>query len=438
MNILHKPVIWIVAGPLNIGLGPLLCRLYWRIGEIVRMRSLGILLFVLLSACSNLASTEAAESLEDAVAQARVYLVNPKNLGKVRARVRTKDPRFTPAYQLLIKDAEAALKAPLLSVTQKTQLPPSGDIHDFYSLAPYYWPNPNTQDGLPWVSRDGEINPESRSISDARAMQQMSDWVKTLAWAFYFSRDERYGKKAAQMLRTWFLNSNTRMNPHLRYAQVRPGTLELHNGIVAGAILIEVVDALGLLESSANWTENDHIAIKKWLSEYLDWLLGSPQGIQESQASNNRGNWYIAQVVIIALRVGKPLLAEGWLVEALNRIPSQIQPDGQQPAELKRVQAIHYSAYNLEALYALAAMAERREIDLWMAHNTRLSVGLDFVLAYGTGQPWGNTVQTIEPSRLMPLLGQAWQAYRDPSYQSQRQALPGTAQHRSSLLHPGF
>jgi hypothetical protein len=406
----------------------------------MRMRLFGFLIFLLLGACNNFALVEAAEGSEDAVAQARVYLVNPTYLGKVRSRIKAGDSRFTPAYGLLIKDADAALKAPLLAVTQKTQLPPSSDPHDFYSLAPYYWPNPSTPDGLPWLARDGEVNPQSRDIPDAKSLQHMSDWVSTLAWAFYFSRDERYAKKASQMLRTWFLNSKTRMNPHLRYAQVRPGTpdSQLYNGIIAGATLVELVDALGLLESSKNWTADDQKAMKKWLGDYLDWLLGSPQGIQESQAPNNRGNWYMAQVAIIALRIGKSFLAEGWLIEALNRIPGQIQTDGQQPAELKRVQAIHYSTYNLEALYSLAAMAERRQINLWMAHNTRLSVGLDFVLAYGTGQPWGNTVQTIESSRLIALLAQGWQNYRDPSYQSQMKALPSSAQHRTNLLYPGF
>src|SRR4051812_27315839 len=58
-------------------------------------------------------------------------------------------------------DADAALKAPLFTVTSKTRVPPSGDKRDYMSLGPYWWPNPETSDGLPYVRRDGMVNPES-------------------------------------------------------------------------------------------------------------------------------------------------------------------------------------------------------------------------------------------------------------------------------------
>ena len=55
---------------------------------------------------------------------------------------------------------EAALNAGPFSVVRDKRLASSGNPHDYSSIAPYFWPNPNTLDGLPWIQRDGEINPE--------------------------------------------------------------------------------------------------------------------------------------------------------------------------------------------------------------------------------------------------------------------------------------
>jgi hypothetical protein len=45
------------------------------------------------------------------------------------------------------------------SVTDKKVIGPGAGIHDYNSMAKYYWPS-NTQTGCPYVVRDGESNPE--------------------------------------------------------------------------------------------------------------------------------------------------------------------------------------------------------------------------------------------------------------------------------------
>jgi hypothetical protein len=34
------------------------------------------------------------------------------------------------------------------------------------SLAPYWWPDPKSPNGLPYIRRDGERNPEIKQITD--------------------------------------------------------------------------------------------------------------------------------------------------------------------------------------------------------------------------------------------------------------------------------
>jgi hypothetical protein len=45
------------------------------------------------------------------------------------------------------------------SVTDKKVVGPGAGIHDYNSMAKYYWPS-NTKDGCPYIVRDGESNPE--------------------------------------------------------------------------------------------------------------------------------------------------------------------------------------------------------------------------------------------------------------------------------------
>ena len=74
--------------------------------------------------------------------------------------MRAADARTRPAWTAVETAAGAALSAGPFSVTDKAVVPPSGDKHDDMSQAPYWWPNPATPNGLPYVQRDGERNPE--------------------------------------------------------------------------------------------------------------------------------------------------------------------------------------------------------------------------------------------------------------------------------------
>jgi hypothetical protein len=93
---------------------------------------------------------------------------------------------------LLRRAADRVVGAGPFSVLDKTALPPSGDQHDYYSVGPYWWPNPNTPDGLPYVQRDGEINPRFRDNTyDFAALDQMAKAVGLLGVAAYATDDTR-------------------------------------------------------------------------------------------------------------------------------------------------------------------------------------------------------------------------------------------------------
>jgi hypothetical protein len=125
-------------------------------------------------------------------------------------------------HDRILKLAEQALTLKPPVITDHVATNSAGGLHDFFSQADYEWPNPNTTNGLPYVGRDGESNPDVFSFH-RMAMRDMKDAVAALAAAYALTGDDKYVKKSAELLRGFFLDEKTRMNPNLNFAQAALG-----------------------------------------------------------------------------------------------------------------------------------------------------------------------------------------------------------------------
>ena len=375
------------------------------------------------------------------------YCLDPQTLANNRKRVRAGDPALAPAVDALRAEAEEALAAGPFSVTDKAVPAPSGDHHDYVSFGTYWWPDPDAPDGLPYIRRDGERNPEF--LDDARAdtprLRRMGAAVETLAQARYLlAGTERYAEHAAALLRAWFVASETRMNPHLAYGQAIPGRVTGRGiGIIDTSRLVHLVDAVGLLEGDGAWTAGDRGGLIAWFEAYLDWLLTSSHGQDERATTNNHGTWYDAQVASFALLVGREDVAGEVLAEVpARRIDPQIAPDGRQPEELARTRALSYSIFNLSALCCLAAMGEGVGVDLWgyrSPNGASIRAAIDWLLPYAdAARAWPYPqLDPVDRLDLLPILYQARRAYGDARYHRAIEALEAqrVAAHRATLLY---
>lgn len=302
------------------------------------------------------------------------------------------------------------------SVVNKTSIPPSGDLHDYLHPAPYSWPNPNNPDGLPYIFKDGERAPGTRLYEkesekyDRTSLQRMFDETTILSLAYFFTGQLQYAEKAVSFIRTWFVDENTRMNPHLKYAQIQPG-VNNDKGSCLGLIETKdfyfFLDAVRMVSKSGFWTEADENAMKAWCREFLYWLINSEQGKRERQVQNNHGLCYDLQVASLAAYLNDLSVLYDISITASARLMEHIDIKGRQPRELKRKVAFHYCAFNLQSWLNIAFLLENTiGYDLWhFSPGGRGSIekALHWLLPYYKEEWPYKQIEKFDRERLIPL-----------------------------------
>ncbi|REL38594.1 hypothetical protein DYD21_01190 [Rhodohalobacter sp. SW132] len=237
----------------------------------------------------------------------------------------------------------------------------------YLSLACYWWPDPDSKDGTPYIRKDGEVNPETRSDkSDLPKMIEMAQRVETLTNAYKMSGEEEFADKAIEQLLTWFVDDNTAMYPHLDHAQMVKGRNSGRSyGVIDTWWLIRVIESIPVLRYSDYWNIEIEQGLRAWFTHYLNWLRNSDFGQTEMQSKNNHGTWYDLQVVTFARFVDQNDFAIHHMEEITrSRIARQISLSGRQKYETRRPRPLHYSIYNLSGLMKLALHGNDLEVDL--------------------------------------------------------------------------
>mgnify|MGYP001243559158 FL=1 len=363
----------------------------------------------------------------------RLFLWSWTALQNAKSLAADGDPSVQPAIDRLQSEVNNALEFEPATVMSKELVPPSGDKHDYMSQGPYWWPDPDQPDGLPYIRRDGEVNPEVESL-DSRKQGRMIAALETLALGWYFFDNAKAADRGTQLIRTWFIDPETRMNPHLEYGQGIPGHCDGRGiGIIDTASYCRLIEAIGLLEVSGAITDMDRSDLLMWMKAYRDWLVASDKGRDEARACNNHGTWYDAQLCALAHYTGDPRIVAKVAEEAKeHRIATQIEPDGSQPKELARTLSQSYTTMNTIGFMTIARYAEATDIDLW-SYETNDGRGIrkavDFLVPYVVnGERWTwQQITDFDQTSLVPLLKRAAIGFNDPSYLDLIQFLPEDA-----------
>ena len=237
---------------------------------------------------------------------------------------------------------------PIKTVTSFPSPKSPGGPHDFFSEADYWWPNPKNPTG-PYIQIDGKSNPDN--FNDHRkAMIALSIQMPALTSAWLLTGDQRYGKRAADFLRAWFIDPATVMTPSLEYSQGVHGISTGRSfGIIDTLQLVEVARAASLLAKLLSLAEQK--ALIAWFSDYLHWMKSSDKGITEGKAKNNHAVCWALQVAEFARLTGDTAARNEVAAQFKDVfVPDQMAQDGSFPQELARTKPYSYSIFNFDVM----------------------------------------------------------------------------------------
>jgi Alginate lyase len=257
----------------------------------------------------------------------------------------------------ILAAANLYLSDPPVTITAFPPPPSSaGGLHDFYSQADYFWPDPANPKG-PYINRDGQSNPANFD-EHRRVMVALSIRMPALTAAWLLTGDKRYATCAANHLRAWFVTAATRMNPNLQYAQAVQGVSTGRSyGIIDTLHLVEVARAASFLTASVMSSE-DMSATRAWFAAYLDWLTTSDRGHQERDTTNNHAMCWALQAAEFARFTGNTAVREDVYRRYREILLNQLAPDGSFPRELARTKPYSYSIFNFDVMATLCQSLE--------------------------------------------------------------------------------
>lgn len=287
----------------------------------------------------------------------------------------------------ILADAAWAMKQKPITVTAHYSSRSAGGIHDFFSEADYFWPDPQNPDG-PYINRDGMTNPDN-FIEHRKAMIRFSKIIGALSSAYILTGKDIYIKHAVSHLKAWFVDSKTLMNPSLLFAQAVKGRFTGRNyGIIDTIHLMEVAQGTSVMEKSNAFDKETLTAVKKWFSDYILWLNTSKPGIQEKTVKNNHATCWAMQVASFAKLCGDENMLDSIRNNFRNNLlPNQMAVDGSFPLEMARTKPYGYAIFNLDAMTMLCHILSTEKENLWKFETSdgkSIKKGIEFLYPFIT------------------------------------------------------
>jgi Alginate lyase len=284
------------------------------------------------------------------------------------ALAQSRAPKFDVAsfdHARVLQAAKQYLTEAPITITAAKSPRSAGGLHDFFSEGDYWWPDPTNADA-PYIQRDGMTNPDN--FTDHRKyVMRLSVQVPALTAAWKLTKDKRFAQHAAKHLHAWFLDEQTRMNPHLKFSQAIKGRFTGRGiGVIDTIHLVEVARAIEVLDGSGALSKAELSGVKKWFAEYLQWMTTHPYGIDEREAKNNHGTCWVMQVAMFARLTGNQELQQ-YCRERFKTVlvPNQIETNGSFPLEMRRTKPYGYSLFNLDAMTAICQILSTPQDNLW-------------------------------------------------------------------------
>ncbi|KJA25740.1 hypothetical protein HYPSUDRAFT_37189 [Hypholoma sublateritium FD-334 SS-4] len=270
----------------------------------------------------------------------------------------------------------------------------------------------------PYVGRDGQVNPDVRDLNGPDAINDASQAVIYNAIAYALEGTSTYSKNVANLINTFFLAPDTKMNPNMNFGQIvrgpgPDGVSGTFTGILDLRGIVKIINGIAIIKAagSPDWTQVFEQQMKAWLTDYVNWLKTSSIGQITASRPNNHGTFYTSQVAAAKMSSGDQQGAALDL-QAFFAGPflDQVAQSGEQPFEAIRTRPYHYRNFNLEALITNAKLGDQIGLNLWIRkskYGATIQTALDFVLTLNPGNE--------DRSLVFPHVASVSAAYGDPT-----------------------
>ena len=296
--------------------------------------------------------------------------VGRSEINAVKSKVQAGQQPWASAYSAVIKSANSALNMAPRSVVDNGG--PAGANFDKHSYG-----DDKTYDG------DG-IHDTSANKEDSKAFYAMSGAIQDLGLAYAFTGDDRYARKAIDLLYHWCVNPNTYMRPStINYAPHTPGGHD-HGAITIYSATPPMAFGTSFVLGHPYWStkgSNAEAKVKQWM---VDMHRSAVTNVET--ANNNFFTRYLETRGTLAALIGNRSDLNKVFDLWKSHIRFSVKPNGRLHREAGRTKGIDYSIYGLEPFARIAMMARHHGVDLWSWEDgqggTPLRRAYDFLLPY--------------------------------------------------------
>jgi len=301
-----------------------------------------------------------------------------------------------------------------------------GGPNDYYSDADYWWPDPFSNNGFPYIRRDGLINPNNFN-SHRTLLRKINNGIAALATAYKVTNENTYVKKACELLDVFFIQPDSKMNSHTQYSQNIRGQEEQERamGIIDTIHLIETPLSINILKTSTYFSSSLYNGLSNWFTNYLQWLGLSSKGQKCSEWNNNHASSFYLQRLMFSMVSNTPNNINIFAINKLKEkfISKHMSLNGFFPKETQRTRSYNYSLFQLEIVSLLCYLLTNNNENMWRfkcPENKNIKTAIDAIIPYLQDKnkwPSGPDLgywDELPSRRMFPLL--AGIAYNDQNY----------------------
>ncbi|KAJ7768903.1 alginate lyase-domain-containing protein, partial [Mycena metata] len=268
-----------------------------------------------------------------------------------------------------------------------------------------------------YVFRDGQVNPDRNSIQDFQSFFNLSDAVlyNSIAATLQNKPSSVYSQNVVKFIKTWFLDTDTAMNPNLNYAQMNGGP-----GGQTGIDLrgfAKIASGILILRKTGNtdWTSDIDNQFIAWCTRYINWLETAPTAHTAATSTNNHGTIFVNQLAGVKLIAKDTEGAVNWTQNYFTgSFQGQLAANGDQPLEASRTHPWHYRNFNIAGMITNARLLKYADptSNPWnaTAKGATLQTTVDFLMNTDPSKT-GETATTAE---IYPNIAAIASVYGDP------------------------